>query len=1370
MRRLWRWLAGLLLALVAIVVAALVAVDTPWGHDLVARRISAIRTPTGLSFHVGRLEGSLYDRVTIRDLVVSDLDGPVFAAPRVELDWRPWRWLRNELAIESLDVPVARLARVPRTRPSGRQGPVLPDLDIHIGRLRIARLDLAPGVAGPARTLQAAGRADIRSGRARIRLAAMAAGTDRLSLVIDAEPDRDRFDVDVRAAGRRDGLLAQLAGGRGPVVLRIDGAGSWSRWRGTAKGLVAGAPLVDLALTAEAGRYGLSGTLAPAPLLSGKAQRLTAPRIAVTGEASFAHRRLDGRLQLRSRALAIDTTGEIDLAAGYYRNVRISARLARPEALFPNMSGRAIALRAILDGPFATAGYDYRLTAERLAFDETGFERARAAGQGRLSRFPARIPIRVAADRLTGVGDVAGGILRNVAIDGVLVLDPPTLTGQGLRLRSDRLTGTVALLLDLRTGQYRVGLGGKLGRYLIPGIGIVDVDSTLSVVPGPGGRGTRIVGRGTAVVRRLDNSFFRSLTGGLPRIETALERTTDGILHFTNARLTSPTLTLTGNGFRRRDGTFHFEGSGRQASYGPLALVLDGRIEKPVIDLRLASPIAALGLMSVRAHLDPVPEGFAVMAEGGSRLGPFRARGTILLPPQGQASIAVAALDVAGSRATGRLGIVDGGFDGRLALTGPVAGTLVFRPERDRQRIDAQLALANAGFSGASVRQAQVTGSLVLDPAGAVIDGTARGVGLRWGGIRLSRFAASAHLRGSQGEVRASVAGSRGRAFDIQTVTQIRPDGFTVSAQGTLDRRPLALAEPALVTRDGDGWRLAPTRLTFAGGEAQLAGRWSPGGLAVEARSQRLPLSILDIGFPGLGLGGSASGSLRYAEDAAGVPTGRLDLTVRGMTRSGLILTSAPIDMGVAAVLSADRAGIRAVMASGGKTVGRAQARLTPLGSGSLVERLEKAGLFAQLRYAGPADALWRLSGVELFDLSGPVAIGADLTGRLSDPQIRGAVQANSARIESATTGTLLTDVAASGRFAGSRLAIDRFAATAGKGGRVTGTGQFDFAAPKGIGLDIRLDADRAVMIARDDIGATVSGPLTFRSDGAGGTIAGDLTLDRASYRLGRASTATAAPQLRVREINVPGGDDEDEAPTAPWTLALSARARGGVMVTGLGLSSEWSANLKIGGAPDNPAITGRANLVRGDYEFAGREFELSRGVIRFDGAVPANPVLDIEANAGVTGLNAAIRVAGTALKPEISFTSTPALPQDELLSRLLFGTSITNLSAPEALQLAAAVAALQDGGNGLNPINAVRRAAGLDRLRILPADPQTGQGTSIAAGKYVTRRLFAEIVTDGQGYSATRVEFQVTRWLSLLSSISTLGRQSVNVRVSRDY
>jgi len=233
----------------------------------------------------------------------------------------------------------------------------------------------------------------------------------------------------------------------------------------------------------------------------------------------------------------------------------------------------------------------------------------------------------------------------------------------------------------------------------------------------------------------------------------------------------------------------------------------------------------------------------------------------------------------------------------------------------------------------------------------------------------------------------------------------------------------------------------------------------------------------------------------------------------------------------------------------------------------------------------------------------------------------------------------------------------------------------------------------------------------------------------------------------------------------------MKARARNRLAVSGMGLNSEWRMDLDIKGNVENPQLLGRADLVRGTYDFAGRRFDLQNGTLRFTGDVPANPTLDITAQADVQDLTATIHIGGTSTAPEISFTSTPSLPQDELLSRLLFGSSITQLSAPEALQLAAAVGSLQGGGGGgLDPINAVRKAAGLDRLRILPADPTTGQGTSIAVGKYITRKIYAELITDGQGYSATRLEYQVTRWLSLLSTISTLGRQSVTARVSKDY
>jgi translocation and assembly module TamB len=379
-------------------------------------------------------------------------------------------------------------------------------------------------------------------------------------------------------------------------------------------------------------------------------------------------------------------------------------------------------------------------------------------------------------------------------------------------------------------------------------------------------------------------------------------------------------------------------------------------------------------------------------------------------------------------------------------------------------------------------------------------------------------------------------------------------------------------------------------------------------------------------------------------------------------------------------------------------------------------------------------------------------------------------VRTERARLESAVSGTVVEQLRATGRFDGSRLVVEGVQGVTPGGGTISGRGTFDLASARGFAMDLSLNASRATLLDRDDIGATVTGPLTIRSDGSGGVIAGNVVLDRSRFRLGQAEAAAAVPRIPVTEINRPADEEEVAGAPTPWRLDLKARAPNRLAVTGLGLDSEWRTDLVIKGTVDSPAITGRADLVRGGYEFAGRRFDLERGAIRFLGEAPPDPVLDIVAQANIQGLNATIRVSGTGLKPEIDFTSIPALPEDELLSRLLFGTSITNLSAPEALQLAAAVASLRDGGGGLNPINAIRRAAGLDRLRILPADVTTGQRTSIAAGKYIGRRTYVEVITDGQGYSATRAEFQITRWLSILSSISSLGRTSLNVRVSKDY
>ncbi len=1369
-----RWLLGGLTAIFALAAAALLLLDSSIGHRFIADRIGALTPANGLRYSVGRINGSIYSQAVLLDVRVRDKKGLVLSVPRANLTWRPFAWLSNRLEIVRLVIPNARLAKLPEVVRTGKPSPILPDFDIRVGELRVDRLAIDRAVTGTARMGRLAGRADIHKGRALIDLQALVEGSDRLALKLDAEPDRDRFDIDLRAQGAADGVIARLLRTSKPITATIAGNGRWTQWQGSAIADIGSARAVDLTLGNKAGAYTLTGALTPSALSREKLVRLTLPRLAVNGAATFANRLLDGRLSLRSSALAVEATGGVDFAHSGFRKLRVRTQLLDPKALITKMVGRNVELRVILDGAFDSAAFDYRLSADVVSFGKEIFNDVMAGGRGHLSKQPVIVPLKVTVARVTGVDDVAGAILRNLTLMGQLKVTAALITGSNLKFTSDKLAGSFNVMVDLKNGRFDIGIDGGLGRYLIPGLGIVDVVTKLHVVPDPNGKGARIIGTGTAQMIRLDNEFFRSLAGGLPHMTTNLWQSTDGILHFEGLVLTAPDIRITGTGFHRKDGSFYFEGTGTQRTYGPLTLKLDGRIERPTLDLTFAHPNDTLGLRAVRAHLDPTVEGFTFSAVGGSTLGDFKGNGRLILPKGEAATVVIEALDAGGIKANGSLLAARGGFDGTIQVGGGggVSGKIGFAPVNDVQRIEMHLLAENAQVLGDAVlRRGKLDLVTMLYPDGASVEATGRGTGLRRGSLGLARFEGTASLRGGVGKVTAAIAGARGRTFDIHGAADVTPDRYRISASGTIDRRAVKLLEPAVVSRAGDGWQLAPAKLDFAGGMAQIGGHFTSDSASIDAMLGQMPLTVLDVVYPGLGLAGNASGKLSYAQGAGTAPTGKMDMTVRGLSRAGLVLSSKPIDLGLTGILQPDKGALRVVMVSGGKMIGRGQAQLAPLGSGSLRARLANAQLFAQVRYNGPADTLWRLTGIELFDLSGPIEIGADMGGKVNDPRIRGILRAKGARIESATTGTVLTNVQAAGNFNGSQLQFTDFAADAGKGGRVTGSGTFDFAAVNGFGIDLKLQADKAVMINRDDIGATVTGPLTIRSSGSGGVIGGDVTLNASRYRFGQAVGANALPVLNIREINLP--DDAgllDDRPLAPWRLDIHARAPDNLRVTGLGLTSEWLADLQIGGAPDSPAITGRADIIRGNYEFSGREFDIDRGIIRFAGEVPANPTIDIAANADSTGLSAVIRVTGQAIKPEISFSSTPALPQDELLSRLLFGTSITNLSAPEALQLAAAVASLQGNGKGLNPINALRRVAGLDRLRILPADTTVGRTTSFAAGKYITRKLYAEVISDGAGYSATQVEFRVTRWLSILSTISTIGRQSANIRVSKDY
>lgn len=1372
----WQWwVVVAFLSFLLAVAGALAWLDTPSGHRFLVSRIARIAPQSGLRIDVGSIEGSIYSKARLRDLRLSDPDGAFFTAPRVDLHWWPFAWAYGRLDIDRLILPEATLLKLPKLRPSEREGPILPDFDIRLMEFSIGRLKMAKGITGREQVMTLRGDADIRSGRAIIDLSAHSmTGADAFLLALDSRPDDDRFDVDVTVNAPRGGVIATIAGLTQDANLRIDGNGSWTQWKGAALGTLDGKPAIALRLAARSGQYSLEGSIEGAAIAgTGLVQRLTAPRLDLAGRGTFEKRLLDGELSVKSPAITLNADGAFDLGKSAFDNLLIDLRLTRPDALLRNMTGRDVMARVRLDGPMASVGFEYLLAARQLAFGKTVLSDVRADGKGRRAAGgPAVIPVRLSARRLDGQGALVEGILRNFTLSGALQLADQKIVSTPLKVRADKLDGELVLIAELRTGRYDIGLSGDIRGLLIPGLGVVDVRSKIRAVPGANGAFT-LKGDAEAVMRRLDNSFFRGLGGGLPRLRSGLSLGPDGRLMLDGLRLDSPLLRLTANGYRRPDGSFHFEGGGAHDQYGPLRLILDGKIEQPAIRLVLARPLDAAGLRDVLVELDPNAAGYAFTARGGSTLGPFEGNGQIALPSGRAATIDVQRLVVSGTVSQGIITPVAGGLAGRVAVTGAVTGFVDLAMVDGLQRLAAELNAADARFNGPSpivVRQGKLTATMLLDPAGASIDATLQARGVQMGPLRIGRIAANTRLVDGRGIARASLSAPRGGLFELQMEAGIAPGRVALMANGTLDRRPLNIVRRAVFTQTDDGWRLAPATIRYAGGSIQLAGNLGGESTSIEARLQKLPMSLHNILYEDMGLGGTASGTVSYAWPRNGAPAGQANLRVRGLTRSGLSLSSKPIDLGVNAVLTADRLAARATVVSEGRTIGRAQALLTPLGSGSLMQRFEEAPLFGQLRYNGTADTLWRLTGIEIIDLSGPVAVAADMRGTLINPVISGSLSSDNAAINSPITGMRLTGVKARGRFSGSQLVISQFSGTARGGGTVTGTGRFEFAGARGVGIDLSAQASNAALLARDDIAATVTGPITIRSDGNGGVVGGDVVLNSSRFTLGRAAAVAEIPELRVIETNRRGEEFERVAPAAPWRLDLRANAPQRLMVDGLGLSSEWSARLQIGGTVNNPTILGTAELVRGGYEFAGRRFELTEGTIRFNGRTPVDPTLDIEAEADVNDLSATIRVTGTGLKPIITFSSVPALPEDELLSRILFGTSITNLSAPEALQLAAAVAALQGGGGGLDPINAVRKATGLDRLRILPADPLVGQGTSVAAGKYLSRRTYVELITDGQGYSATRIEYQVTRWLSLLASVSTIGRQSANVRVSKDY
>jgi translocation and assembly module TamB len=1380
------------IGLIGIVVAILlffVWLNSSLGHRYVVKQINQLEVASGLDIDVGRIEGSLFGELTLHNLTLKDPKGTFFVAPRATLDWRPLAYFRNHIDIKRLEIPQARLYRLPELKPGDPNAPLLPDINVDIGQIKVDRMLVDPTVTGYRHLLSLAGSARIDDGRAQVALDANAIagpglpGGDKLALRIDAVPEANRLAMGIRVEAPGNGFVAKLAGIDQPLVASVGGNGSWTNWRGRAKAVLGGRQFADLAVGAKDGTFTVSGPMNPGLLMAaGIPKNLLSPQVQVNLTTRLDQRRADTRLSLTSPAIAVVANGMLDLGRSQFQDFKVAARLSRPKVIGPNINGTDLRVAMVLNGAFRTPFVAYDLRARTLSFNETTIELLQARGRAKVDTDRISIPIQARARRISGLDPSLGSLLTNVGVNGTINISGTKLVSDNLKIRSDRLNATVVLAADLAKGQYRAGIQGTVNNYLMEGIGLLDLTTNMDVFTAGSGFGLK--GRVSVRTRRIDNPTAAGVLEGNATASANVVMTPVGVITLDNVRLSSPGLRITsGGGTVWPDGRINIRAAGTSRTYGAFAVVVTGTATRPQIQLRAASPGFGIGLRDITATVRAVAGGYAVSARGQSAYGPFEADVTILTG-RGPMTIEVRRLLFAGMTFTGRVVRTPAGpFVGTLAMTGQgLKGTIQLAAAGAYQRADISATANGAQIPGANpilIQRGVIQASVILYPDAPHIVGDAQLAGVRANNFFLARARAKVDYRGGNGLAQVFAEGTSGMPFRVAVNAALSPNRIRAAAQGQVRNIPFRLARPAEITKVAGGWQLAPTELVLPQGNVQLAGRYG-NGMVIQSRLNDFDISILNVFSPGLGLGGRATGSIDFAQVGGDTfPRADARLAIAGFTRTGIAVRSPPVDLALAGQLRPEGGNLAAVIRRDSAVIGRAQLRLQPVGpgAGGWTTRLLAAPLAGGIRYNGPAEVLWSLSGIADMQLSGPIGVAADVSGRVQSPQLTGIVRANNLTFVHETYGTRISQLALQGRFTSSELQLTQLSGRAGSG-TISGTGTVGFAATSGYPMDIRLKLDDAQLARSDTIGATLTGDLAITNSRANGAlISGDLALPEVRYQIIRQGAAQVVELAGVRRKGEPLPTVRDATQqadnTAPsiWKLDLRLRADNKLFIAGMGLESEWSADLRVQGTTATPSILGEADLIRGTYSFSGQRFDVTRGHIAFTGARPPNPRIDIVASADIKDVTVNINVSGSATNPQIAFTSNPGLPQDEIMARILFGGSVTEISALQAVQLATSLNSLRGGGGGLNPLGKLRSSTGLDRLRILGADDTTGRGTAIAAGFYISNDIYLEIITDARGFTATQIEVALSKALSILSQVGTSGgSNNVNVRYRKQY
>ncbi|MBU3029044.1 translocation/assembly module TamB domain-containing protein [Paracoccus marinaquae] len=437
------------------------------------------------------------------------------------------------------------------------------------------------------------------------------------------------------------------------------------------------------------------------------------------------------------------------------------------------------------------------------------------------------------------------------------------------------------------------------------------------------------------------------------------------------------------------------------------------------------------------------------------------------------------------------------------------------------------------------------------------------------------------------------------------------------------------------------------------------------------------------------------------------------------------------------------------------------------------------------LSITGTSNASLANGFIRTRNIEGPLRLDLRLSGAPSLQALGGSLVLEGGELAEPGLGLRLEQMNVTAGFQNGRIAIDG-AANVGAGGRILIVGPVDLGAGSA-DLDVQLDG----VVARDPnlYQTVINADVRFSGSFADGPlIAGRVDLGETELRIPSTGLggAKAIPDIKhvgdtrpVRATRAKAGLEEylsaasrdagmagpaATPPANPPRLDLVINAPNQVFIRGRGVDAEMGGSLQVRGTTRDAVPIGHLQLIRGRVDLLGKRFELSEGLVELQGSMI--PVIRLVAATSQDGITTRIIVDGEARDPDISFESSPELPEEEVLSQLLFGRGLDNISPLQAAQLANALAVLAGrGGEGI--VSRLRNQVGLDDLDLQTDDEGN---VEVRAGKYLTDNIYTDISVGDSGKTELNLNLDISETLRARGSVDSEGESTLGIYFERDY